>query len=162
MKHTYLLLAIAAILLTGCEKNISSITTEEHHPIAVDNTPDVYLTGYTLYAIPYSNKYYLMSIEAIDKNGDECYIIPSVYTPALTSASLPYVCNFQNRQLLEDISNMKEFVIKVYWDSTTDYNQTQCLSKSISASEILRSKKAEYTFTSDNGSTKIGIHLVYE
>lgn len=125
-------------------------------------TEEYIITGYKLYSIPYTNKYYLWMCDGTTTNGEEDFYFNTVYTPKLTSSSIPYTYYFVHPVLLEDIRSYSYYTITVLYCATQDYygGGTQCLRQKLLVADILK-KKSEYILTSNNGKTKIGILMEY-
>lgn len=145
-------------------KGVTRLNNEysQTQTITVKSKVEEYIiTGYKLYSIPYTNKYYLWMCEGTKPNGEEDFFFNTVYTPKLTNSSIPYTYYFVHPVLLEDIHSYSFYTIIVEYCATQDYEGgTQCLKQKLFVSDILK-KKNEYIITSDNGKTKIGILMEY-
>lgn len=152
----FLILTLATLVLVACK--------EQNTPSQGGGTTpseEYIVTGYKLYSIPYTNKYYLWLCVGTKPNGEEDFFFNTVYSPKLGSSNIPYTYNFEHPVLLEDIQSYSYLTITVQYCATQEYGDgTQCLKQKLSVSDILQ-KKSEYILTSDNGKTKIGILMEY-
>lgn len=149
-----LILLIAALALISCKKD----------PEWVKEMPEVYMTGYTLYKIPYENKYYKVTI-AGTTYGSENWGRELVYSPKLTQSAIPYSYNLTNKILLENISQYDYYTIYVHYSSSNSGDGTQCLKMKINnsgASDIATRRQGEYRLKSTDGKTEIGIKFSYK
>ena len=124
--------------------------------------PVVYFTGYTLYAIPYENRYYKLIYK--DDN-----LLPSdwdfytVYSPLLTNADIPYSVTWQHPQQLinpESHEYYKIQVVRTTNASNTD-NDVVCMTIKAKVADILR-YVPELVYETETAGTRVGIKLGYD
>lgn len=123
--------------------------------------PDCYISGYTLYHIPYENQYYKLIFK--DDN-----LLPSSwdfntgYTPLLTSDDLPYTRVLVNPKLLSDIDSHDHYTVQVM--RTTNAANTsgdkQCLKQTIKVKDI-KTYQPEYILSTETDATTVGILMDY-
>lgn len=150
-----LILLVAALALISCKKD----------PEWVKEMPEVYMTGYTLYKIPYENKYYKVTIAGDYHGYGEQWGRELIYSPKLTKSDLPYSYNLVNKILLEDITEFTQYNIYVHYSSSNSGDGTQCLRAKIDnsgASDIASRRQGEYRLKSTDGKTEIGIKFSYK
>lgn len=157
---TYEMSGTYKVTLKGVSKSNKEYSQTQY--VTVKSKVEEYIvTGYKLYSIPYNNKYYMWMCEGTKTNGEEDFAFYTIYTPKLTSSSIPYTYNFEHPVLLEDIHSYSFYTITVQYSATQEEGAgTQCLKQQLLVSDILQ-KKGEYILTSDNGKTKIGILIEY-
>jgi len=148
------------VTLKGVSK--SNKEYSQTQTITIESKTEEYIiSGYKLYSIPYTNKYYLWMCEGMKLDGNEDFFFNTSYTPKLSNSDIPYTYHFTHPVLLEDIHSYSYLTITVQYCATQEYGDgTQCLRQKLQVSDILK-KKDEYILTSDNGKTKIGILMEY-
>lgn len=124
--------------------------------------PSVYVAGYTLYKIPYNNKYYKVECKDDDWFSTN-WGFTTIYTPLLNSSDMPYVKYFSNPLIMDKLDGDNYYTFYVYYTSNTSTTSgdTQCLKQKLQKSQILEYNQ-ENILTSDNGQTKIGILMKYQ
>lgn len=166
MKRLFILLAIS-LALYACNEQPNVPTGPGGNGGGGGTTPTTkvtkyYVTGYKLYNVEYQDKYYYVSMECVNKKGVEGYEFSTSYTPKLNSSNLPYEYRFTTRHELEDVKDVDYYTIKVWWDNTTEYNQSECLVSTIPGEDVYLGMEYEFVRTSANGKTKVGIFVQYE
>lgn len=123
--------------------------------------PSIYIAGYTLYKIPYENKYYKVVCKDDDWFGTN-WGFTTVYTPLLDNSDIPYVKYFSSPLLMDLLDGDNYYTFYVYHttNTSTTSGDTQCLRQKLLKSDIYTYKN-EHILTSDNGQTKIGILMEY-
>ena len=124
--------------------------------------PKIYFAGYTLYAIPYENRYYKLVFKD-DSWLPSDWDFQTVYTPILTDADMPYTTTWRNPVELEDYTNHEYYTVELIRTTNaanTDNDVTCCTGK-IKLSDLLK-YNPEITIETTSGSTKFGIKMEYE
>lgn len=124
--------------------------------------PSIYVVGYTLYKIPYQNKYYKVVCKDDDWFGTS-WGFTTVYTPLLDNFDIPYSTTWGTPKLMDKLDGDEYYTIYVYYTSNTSNTSgdTQCLKQKLTKSAIYQYKD-EHILTSDNGQTQIGISMGYK
>ena len=135
-------------------------TQEKRQEITLSE-PTVYIAGYTLYHIPYENKYYRLIFK--DDN-----LLPSawdwqtIYTPLLDNSKLPYTYFLNNPVKLENLNSHTYYTVQVVRTNTTNGGtEISCMKQQLKVKDIKRYLE-EYILQTETGNTAIGIYLYYE
>lgn len=121
--------------------------------------PTIYFAGYTLYSIPYENKYYRLVVK------DDA-LLPSswdwntVYTPLLDNSDMPYTKIFNNPVAIDKPYNHDYWTIKLERNNSASGSGTSCMTAKLKLSE-LKQYQEEYIFRSESGNTAIGVIMAY-
>ena len=157
--HGYDALGTYTVTLTG---TVNGTKYDKAQKITLTK-PEIWITGYTIYKIPYENKYYRFYYkdDALLPSDWDCF---SRFTPLLTNSDLPYTYKYQNPIMLENPYSHDYWTIQlVRANSTADGSaETSCLKAKLRLSDITGSYNSEYTFRSDAGTTAFGVLLGYE
>ena len=155
--HQYESAGTYTVTLTG---TVGATKYDYRKTITVKN-PSIYVAGYTLYKIPYENKYYKVACEDDEWFGTD-WGFTTVYTPLLDNSDIPYVKYFNSPLLMDKLDGDNYYTFYVYYtsNSSNTNGDTQCLKQKLQKSEIYTYKN-EHILTSDNGKTKIGIIMEY-
>lgn len=155
--HVYETTGTYTVTLTG---TASGVKYDCQKKITVKK-PDIYIAGYTLYKIPYENKYYKVVCEDDDWFGTD-WGFSTVYTPLLDKSDIPYIKYFNTPLLMDKLDGDDYYTFYVYHTTNTSSSSgdTQCLKKKLSKSAIYEYKD-EHILTSDNGQTQLGIIMEY-
>ena len=122
------------------------------------NKPKIYMSGFRIYKIPYTNRYYKVVCYDDDLLSSE-WGFGGVYTPILNSSNIPYTQKLQPR-IMDKLDGDNYYNVVVYHSKTTsEKTGTLCLEKKLQKTEILKYKD-EYIFT--DGDTQIGILMEFK
>lgn len=139
---------------------VDGIRTDKRQTIRVTK-PAVYIAGYTLYDIPYEDRYYKVVFKD-DALLPSAWDFQTTYSPMLEDADLPYTTYLTNARMLDNIDNHDYWTIQVI--RTTNPSNTsgdvQCLKQKLTTKE-LRTYNPEYLLQTESGSTRIGIIMEY-
>lgn len=156
--HQYKATGTYIVTLTGTKGNEKTDCRKQ----IVVKKPSIYIAGYTLYKIPYENKYY----KVVCKDDDlftTNWGFTTVYTPLLDKTDLPYIKYFSSPLLMDKLDGDNYYTFYVYYTTNTSSTSgdTQCLKQKLQKTEILKYEE-EYILTSDNGQTQLGIIMEYQ
>lgn len=123
--------------------------------------PLVYFAGYTLYSIPYEDRYYKVVFKD-DNLFPSSWDFQTVYTPILDNTDIPYTTMWKQPQVLEDIDSHTYYTIQVIrtTNASNDNNDVSCTKQKLTVKDIKR-YLPEYILKTETGSTTIGIHMEY-
>lgn len=123
--------------------------------------PLVYFAGYTLYSIPYEDRYYKVVFKD-DNLFPSSWDFQTVYTPILDNTDIPYTTIWKQPQVLEDIDSHTYYTIQVIrtTNASNDNNDVSCTKQKLTVKDIKR-YLPEYILKTETGSTTIGIHMEY-
>ena len=155
-KHTYASIGTYTVTLTG----IKNGTKYDCRKKVTVKKPSIYIAGYTLYSIPFENKYYKVKCED-DDWFETNWGFTTNYTPLLDNSDIPYTRLFNSPLLMDKLDGDNYYTFYVYYSSNTTASGTQCLKQKLNKTEILKYKE-EHILTSDNGKTKLGIIMQYK
>lgn len=156
--HTYEQIGKYTVTLTGTNNG------KQYYESATINItqPNVYFSGYTIYHIPYENKYYKLVFKD-DALLPSSWDFETSYTPMLTTADLPYTRGWTNPQLLENINNHTYYTVQVVRsNSTSGSSDTQCIKQQIKVKDILSTYPPEFILQTETGNTAVGVHMYYD
>lgn len=134
---------------------------ETRQKLELTKPTGIWITGYTIYKIPYENKYYRFSFkdDALLPSSWDWY---STYTPKLTEGALPYVYEFQNPQKFDQPYTHEYWKIQMLRaNSQSGSGETSCLTGKLTLKDLERYQPS-YTWRSDAGTTAFSIHIGYE
>lgn len=123
--------------------------------------PTAYFSGYTLYTIPYENKYYklIFKDDALLPSDWDFY---TVYSPLLDNTDIPYSVDWQHIQEIENPDNHEYWTIQlVRNDKQTASSDVSCAKAKLTLAD-LKKYKPEYIFRTESGSTVFGVFVTYE
>lgn len=122
--------------------------------------PTAYVDGFTIYAIPYDNKYYRLVFK------DDA-LLPSswdwntIYTPMLTTADLPYSYTMNTKKEFTNPAKHDYWTITLMRaNNSSGTGETSCLKCKLSQSDLLQ-YKPEYIWRSESGNTSFGVKMGY-
>lgn len=123
--------------------------------------PDVYVAGYTLYHIPYNDRYYKLVVKD-DALFPSAWDWETVYTPMLDETDLPYTIYFNNPVLMENMLNHDYYTVQVIrtTNAANDNNDVSCMKQKLTVKE-LKQYRPEYILQTETGSTTVGIIMEY-
>lgn len=123
--------------------------------------PLVYFAGYTLYSIPYEDRYYKVVFKD-DNLFPSSWDFQTVYTPILDNTDIPYTTMWKQPQVLEDIDSHTYYTIQVIrtTNASNDNNDVSCTKQKLTVKDIKR-YLPEYILKTETGSTTFGIHMEY-
>lgn len=133
----------------------------EHAQTIRVTVPACYFAGFTLYHIPYENRYYKCVFKD-DNLLPSSWDFQSTYTPMLSGSDLPYTVRFSSPRLLENIDSHDHYTIQVVRTtnaSTTD-GDTQCLKQQLKVKDI-KTYQPEYVLSTSTDVTTVGILMEY-
>ena len=155
--HEYAKIGTYTVTLTAKGTDGNSYTTKSNITLT---QPTAYVDGFTIYAIPYENKYYRLVFK------DDA-LLPSswdwntIYTPMLTTADLPYSYTMNTKK---DFANPTQHD---YWtislmraNNSSGTGETSCLKCKLLQSDLLQ-YRPEYIWRSESGNTAFGIKMGY-
>lgn len=146
------------VTLTGIKGNEK---TDCRKKITVKK-PSIYIAGYTLYKIPYENKYY----KVVCKDDDVFttnWGFTTTYTPLLDGTDLPYIKYFSSPKLMDKLDGDNYYTFYVYHtiNTSSTSGDTQCLKQKLTK-EAIYTYQEEHILKSNNGETELGIIFYYE
>ena len=156
--HGYETTGTYTVTLTGTTATGYKYDTRQ----TIDVTaPDIYVAGYTLYAIPYENRYYKLVFkdDALLPSSWDWY---TIYTPLLDNTDMPYTYDFQNPVMIEQPNNHDYWTVQVVRNTTTNGtgSDVSCMKAKITRKELLR-YLPKYVLQTESGSTAVGIRMGY-
>lgn len=156
--HQYQAAGTYIVTLTGTKGNEKTDCRKQ----IVVKKPSIYIAGYTLYKIPYENKYY----KVVCKDDDlftTNWGFTTIYTPLLDQTDLPYVKYFSSPQLMDKLDGDNYYTFYVYHTTNTGSTggDTQCLKQTLTK-EAIYTYRDEHILRSNNGETVLGILFHYE
>lgn len=152
--HEYSEIGTYTVTLTGTS-NGSSFRKSRTIKVTM---PQIYIAGYTLYQIPYENKYYKLEFKDDNLLPSEWDFATS-FTPLLNKSDMPYTRMFTNPKQCENISSHTYYTVTVLRANTTNGSTTQCMKQKLYVKDILNYNE-EYILNTT--STSIGVHMRYE
>lgn len=158
--------AVHAYEATGTYSvTMTSIANGEKYNKAITvqvTQPDIYFAGFVIYHIPYENKYYKLVFKD-DGLLPSSWDFQTTYTPMLTEYDLPYVREWTEPKLLENINGHTYYTIEVQRSNTTSSSAgTQCMKQQLKVKDILSTYSQEYILQTETGSTAIGLLMLYD
>lgn len=157
--HAYDAIGSYLVTLTGTTSKGEQHTYQETITI---KQPTVYIAGYTLYAIPYDNRYYKVVFKD-DNLMPSSWDFQTSYTPMLTSADLPYSVALISPKAMTDYMSHEYYTIQVIRNESS-YNsasEVSCLKGKLQVSLLTSTFAPEYFLRTESESTVIGIHMQY-
>lgn len=123
--------------------------------------PLIYFAGYTLYSIPYEDRYYKVVFKD-DNLFPSSWDFQTIYTPILDNTDIPYTTMWKQPQVLEDIDSHSYYTIQVIrtTNASNDNNDVSCTKQKLTVKDI-KKYIPEYILKTETGSTTIGIHMEY-
>lgn len=124
--------------------------------------PAAYIAGYTLYRIPYENRYYKLVCKD-DALLPSSWDFQTSYTPMLTEDDLPYTARLLTPKLLTDIDAHEYYTVQVMRNTTTSNasGDASCMKQRLNVKDI-KTYQPEYILRTETNSTAIGIIMQYE
>lgn len=156
--HEYAELGTYIVYLTG---KVDGKTYTHAEKIDLTRPTGIWITGYTIYKIPYNNKYYRFSFkdDALLPSSWDWY---STYTPSLTESALPYEYTFQNPQKFDQPYTHEYWKIQMLRaNNQSGSGETSCLTGKLQLKDLER-YQPEYVFRGESGTSAFGIHIGYE
>lgn len=144
------------VTLTGTASNGKKYYYSEN--IAVTK-PTMYVAGYTLYRIPYENRYYKLVVkdDALLPSSWDWY---TNYTPMLDNSDIPYTYTFNNPKVFENPESHTYYTVQVIRTNNTSStsNDVSCMKQKLYVKELMQYKQ-EYILETD--ATAVGIKIGY-
>ena len=133
----------------------------EYRQVVNVTVPDCYISGFTLYNIPYENHYYKVVFKD-DNLFPSSWDFQSAYTPILTEADLPYTFTFANPRILEDLNSHDHYNIQVIRtvNASSSDGDKQCLKQQLKVKDI-KTYKQQYILSTETDATTVGILMQY-
>ena len=156
--YTYSSLGTYTVSLTGTADGQKHIIQQTIRLTA----PHVFFAGYTLYSIPYENRYYKLVFK--DDN-----LLPSswdfftIYSPLLDNSYLPYTKIWSNPQELTNLDSHSYYTVEVIRtiDASSTANDVSCMKKKLMVKDI-KTYQPTYILQTETGATVVGIEMYYE
>ena len=125
------------------------------------SVPAVCFAGYTLYSIPYQDRYYKVVFKD-DALFPSSWDFQSQYTPMLDDSDLPYTIYFRNAREAENIDSHDYYTVQVIrtTDASTTAHDVSCMKQKITVKQ-LKQYQPQYILETESGSTIIGIRMEY-
>ena len=156
--HSYETTGTYTVTLTGTTADGSKYDVRETLDVTA---PDIYIAGYTLYAIPYENRYYklIFKDDALLPSSWDWY---TIYSPLLDDTDLPYTYDFQNPVMIQQPNNHDYWTVQVVRNTTTSSStdDVSCMKGRITHKELME-YRPEYLLQTETGSTTVGIRMGY-
>ncbi len=155
--HFYDTLGEYTVTLTGTTMDGSKY---DYRATVNITEPDIYIIGYSLYVIPYENRYYKLifkdDLQSSDWNWE------TIYTPLLDNTKLPYTYYFQNPQMIEQPKNHSYWKVQVVRNSTntSSSGDVTCVTDKITKEQLLEYRSKYLIATSADGKTTIAYVLI--
>lgn len=123
--------------------------------------PDVYIAGYTLYSIPYENRYYKLVFKD-DALLPSSWDFQTGYTPILENADLPYTVRFNTPRACNP-SNHSYYSVQVIrsTNAATSADDVSCMKQKITKKQLLE-YQPEYILQTESGTTAVGVIMEYD
>lgn len=133
----------------------------EYRQVVNVTVPDCYISGFTLYNIPYENQYYKVVFKD-DNLLPSSWDFQSAYTPLLTEADLPYTFTFANPRILEDLDSHDHYNIQVIRtaNASSSDGDKQCLKQQLKVKDI-KTYKQQHILSTETDATTVGINFIY-
>ena len=140
---------------------IGGIKYDKQTTIAIDE-PDAYIAGYTLYRIPYENRYYKVVFKD-DALLPSSWDFQTQYTPMLDASDLPYTARLLTPRLFENIDAHEYYTVQVVRNTSTSNasGDASCMKQRLEVKDI-KQYQPEYILRTETNSTAIGIIMQYE
>ena len=157
--HTYEATGEYPVILTGTMADGSKY---DHRIVVKITTPDIYIIGYTLYAIPYDNRYYRLVFKD-DALLPSSWDWKTTYTPLLDETDIPYTYPLQNPKIIENPNSHSYWKVQVMRNvvANSSSGDVTCLTGKITKAQLLE-YRPEYILQTETGNTIVGIHIGYE
>ena len=133
----------------------------EYRQVVNVTVPACYIAGFTLYNIPYEDRYYKVVFKD-DNLFPSSWDFQTTYTPILTEDDLPYTMRFNNPRYMEDMDSHDHYTVQVVRTanpSSTD-GDTQCLKQQLKVKDI-KTYQPQYILSTETDATTIGILMEY-
>lgn len=157
--HVYETTGTYTVTLTGTAADGSKYDHRQTIDITV---PDIYITGYTLYAIPYENRYYklIFKDDALLPSSWDWY---TIYSPLLDETDIPYTYDFVHPVMIEQPNNHNYWTVQVVRNTTTSggADDVSCMKGKITRQQLLQ-YLPEYVLQTETGATAVGIRMGYD
>lgn len=133
-----------------------------YHREKIDvSVPDVYFAGFTIYAIPYENRYYKLVFKD-DALMPSSWDFQTTYTPMLENADLPYTVRFNTPRVCDPYKH-DYYTVQVIrsTNAATSADDVSCMKQKITTKELQRFLP-EYILQTETGATAVGILMEYD
>lgn len=156
--YTYSGLGTYTVSLTGTANGQKHILQQTIRLTA----PHVFFAGYTLYAIPYENRYYKLVFKD-DNLMPSSWDFYTIYSPLLDNSYLPYTKIWSEPHELTNLESHDYYTVEVI--RTTNASSTagdvSCMKQRLTTKQI-KTYQPEYILQTETGSTAVGIVMYYE
>ena len=124
-------------------------------------TPATHIAGYTLYHIPYEDRYYKVVFKD-DALFPSAWDFQTVYTPMLDETDLPYTVYFNNPVLMENMESHDYYTVQVIrtTNAANDNNDVSCMKQKLTVKE-LKTYRPEHILQTESGATAVGVIMEY-
>lgn len=122
--------------------------------------PDVYITGYTLYAIPYENRYYKLVFKD-DALLPSAWDFQTSYTPMLENADLPFTVRFNQPRACDPNKHAYYYVQVMRSTDATSSTDVSCTKQKITQAQLLE-YQPEYIIQTESGTCAVGVIMGYD
>lgn len=145
------------VTLTG---TINGTRYERTRKIIVSK-PDVYIAGYTIYRIPYENRYYKLEFKD-DALFPSSWDFTTSYTRMLDNDDMPYTVEFYNSYPMTDWENHTYYTVALIrtTNASNTSNDVQCMKQKLTAKQIA-TYQPEYLLQTESGASAVGVIMEY-
>lgn len=158
-RHIYENLGEYTVTLSGYTQNGRTYTYRNK---IVLEKPNIHISGYMLFGVPYYNQYYCIAVLNEETSGSG-WGFESAYTPKLTSANIPYSYNFVSDIVMDETDKDTYYYVYVFHSKNTSPNDDpiQCMKQKLTVEDIHK-YRGQYLFVSNNSETMMYLYMKYD